>query len=418
MLLKAVKKGAAKGSGIVYAATRRECESIAVMLTRQGIETRAYHAGLKPAVRREVQRDWSDGKVPVVTATSAFGMGIDKADCRFVIHYDMPDTLEAYYQQAGRAGRDGRTAWPLLLFRPADYRTARARLLVSWPDYETAARLYDAVCDELNLAAGSEQEQVEPLSPEAVSRRSGLPVRSVKAGVGLLERLNILQVVHRSGPRIGIRFLVHRELILESALRAGSQKGELLDRMARQFGPEAYERLYWMDLDRLLEMLQCDRETLVAVLELLGGQERLLEWRLPEDELMVRLTGPRLDRFPAGREEVEGYRSLLLEKLERMRQYAETPDCRVRFLRSYFGESPGAECGRCDRCRPDRDPPAPDVDSVERIRELLATPSTLGELLESTGWTRKRLQQVIRFLILEERVVRSGEEPARYRWSD
>ncbi|MEX1062976.1 MAG: RecQ family ATP-dependent DNA helicase, partial [Balneolaceae bacterium] len=173
-LIRSVSRGVEKGSGIVYAGTRAGCEKIADLLNRKKIAARPYHAGISGELRQEIQKEWLEGTFPVVVATNAFGMGIDKADCRFVIHYDMPFTLEAYYQESGRSGRDGREAYPILLYKKSDYDTGKSRLLRSYPDLKTLEVLYDVVCDELNLAAGSEQEEAQPVSAGALATRSSL----------------------------------------------------------------------------------------------------------------------------------------------------------------------------------------------------------------------------------------------------
>src|SRR5699024_11124939 len=155
-LIKSVQKGAKTGSGIVYCGTRRNCETLAKLISNKlSIKAAAYHAGMDSARRAAVQQAWISGELPVVTATSAFGMGIDKADCRFVIHYQMPYSLEAYYQQAGRAGRDGKQSYPLLLFKPSDIREAKERIKSAYPNKKQLQKVYDVLCDSLNLAVGS-----------------------------------------------------------------------------------------------------------------------------------------------------------------------------------------------------------------------------------------------------------------------
>lgn len=123
LFVRAVKKGIEKGSGIVYANRRRDCEEWAQMFSRMGIPAKPYHAGLEATERSAIQQQWIQNEIPLVVATNAFGMGIDKPDCRFVVHHTLPLSLEAYYQEAGRAGRDGAESFPVLIFKKNRYRT-------------------------------------------------------------------------------------------------------------------------------------------------------------------------------------------------------------------------------------------------------------------------------------------------------
>src|SRR5699024_1672788 len=129
------------------------------------------HAGVDADVRENIQTQWIAGEVPLVVATNAFGMGIDKADCRYVIHYEMPYSLEAYYQQAGRAGRDGLESFPLLLYKPSDMSVARRRIKDAYPEQAQLQHVYDALCDSFSLAVGAPMEEMEEVSLQALSKR-------------------------------------------------------------------------------------------------------------------------------------------------------------------------------------------------------------------------------------------------------
>jgi ATP-dependent DNA helicase RecQ len=126
-----------KGNGIVYVRSRRKCVEISKVLSQEGISAAFYHAGLDHRVRNEAQQNWTIGKTRVIVATNAFGMGIDKADVRFVIHADLPDSPEAYFQEAGRAGRDGSKSYAILLASPSDSAAVNQRIQVNFPDIAT-----------------------------------------------------------------------------------------------------------------------------------------------------------------------------------------------------------------------------------------------------------------------------------------
>lgn len=417
-LLRSVSKGVKKGSGIVYTATRKECENIAALLSKKKITSKAYHAGLSGNERHAIQRGWLEGVFPVVVATNAFGMGIDKPDCRFVIHFDMPSTLEAYYQEAGRAGRDRKEAYPLMIYKESDYHRAMARLLRSYPDLKTLRTLYDVVCDQLELALGSKQEEPEPLSVKALEKRSRLNRGSIHAGLKVLERLGVLEIVTRSKPQLGIRFIVSKEILRETIKNTKPAKADFLDLIFRQYGTVAFDKKYYLDLPYLLEKFKLSRNNLIKAIRVLGDQDHLLEYHLIDEEPMVRLIEARMVRLPASKDDVEGYRNILLNKLEQMKRYVETDGCRESFLRVYFGESDVEPCGQCDRCATVRHP----VDTLNRedlsiLKESLTEPLTLTEMAAKTGWTKQKLKEAVHFLILENHIKKSETDPGKFIWN-
>lgn len=349
-LLRAVGRAVRHGSGLVYAATRRECEQLARLLTTEGIPAEAYHAGLPAPKRLSIQAEWTSGELPVVVGTNAFGMGIDKADCRFVIHADLPLSLENYYQEAGRAGRDGEKAWPLMLVRDGDWERARSRLDFFWPPYSELETLYDAVCDELELAVGSELEEPAPVSLKGLSRRASRTPSKVQTGLGMLERLGVLSRMKGREPRVGIHFLHSREILMELVRRSEDERGEWLDRLLRLAGSEAMERRVWLSRDRLAERLQCSTDDLIRRLEIFALEDRILTVHQSDQDPVVRLLLPRQRQLPVEKRQVEGVRSRLLEKLRHVKGYLQTQGCREKYLRYYFGETDATDCGHCDRC--------------------------------------------------------------------
>ncbi|MDZ7771975.1 MAG: RecQ family ATP-dependent DNA helicase [Balneolaceae bacterium] len=418
-LLRSVKRGSQRGSGLVYAGTRRNCERLAETITRRlDVPARPYHAGLESGERAAIQQRWLEGELPVVVATTAFGMGIDKADCRYVIHYQPAYSLEAYYQEAGRAGRDGKEAWPILLYKPSDAELARSRIRDSYPDRGQLQKVYDALCDQLELAVGSEMEEPETLAVDALARRSGLPGRVCRSALRVLGNLGAIQLIDYLSPQIGLQFVAGRDYLhqligeMDNARKAG-----FLDTLYRQYGPEAYGRMKYLDTDYLTRKLDVDENALLKGLEVLSTHDGLLRYEARGDQPLVRLLQERVSRLPYGKKELEGHRSALLKKWDYMQGYIETDGCRERYIRTYFGEEGVETCGHCDNCLAPAKGEAGDFGEAEvrTLRRLLAAEALgLAELRRRTGWRKGRLRAALSYLMREEQVSREGE---RFRWT-
>lgn len=419
MLGRSVKKGVARGSGLVYGGTRRNCEEIADRVRRRlGVKARAYHAGIDSAERREIQQAWVSGELPVVAATSAFGLGIDKADCRFVIHYQMAYSLEAYYQEAGRAGRDGEEAFPILLFKRSDEQTARQRIMDSYPEREQLQRVYDALCDHLNLALGSEMEQAAPVPLAALRKRASLPERIVHSALKILDRLGMIQMIDYIAPQIGVHFTVAPDYLRQKIDELENRrKAEFLDTLLRQFGAESFAGMHYLDREYLQQKLAMPENAIVKGLDVLARHDQMLLYESSGNQPMVRLLHERISTLPFGKKELERHRDNLLKKLDYVIGYIQTDRCREQYIRVYFGEEGAGECGHCDNCLRDEDADRMfDEEDFETVRSLLnGERLTLRELRSRTGWKRQKLQGVLSFLISEEQVESDGD---RFWWKE
>ncbi|SHE91860.1 ATP-dependent DNA helicase RecQ [Fodinibius roseus] len=416
-LLEAVKRAGDMGSGLIYGGTRRNCETLSQKIEqRVGIRTRPYHAGIEAGARQRIQEQWIGGELPLVVATSAFGMGIDKADCRYVIHYVMPYTLEAYYQQAGRAGRDGIESYPLLLFKPSDLTVAGQRIKESYPGRKQLQHLYDVLCDSFELAVGAEMEKMREISVKALAKRSGFSPRICRSALNVLNQLGILRMVEHVTPQIGIRFIASRDYIRERIKSPGNQRKALfLDTLLRQYGAEAFGEMKFLDFDYLRKKLDISPNAVKKGLQVLQDHDQMLNYTFIGESPLVKLVDERQSSLRLSREQLEGHRNTLLKKLDYMRGYIRTENCREAYIRRYFGEERVSACGHCDNCL-SREKPVrylEDSDLLTIKQSLKKGGKTLGHLCRQFGWSKDRVKKSLSHLIREQKVITDAE---KYVW--
>ena len=417
-LLAAVKKASVKGPGLIYCGTRRNCEELADLIgTKLNIPTKAYHAGVEQLKRKKIQEQWISGDLPLVTATNAFGMGIDKADCRYVIHYQMPYSLESYYQEAGRAGRDGRESFPILLYKPSDAAIAEKRLKDSYPEKEHLQKVYDALCDTFNLAVNTGMDEAEEVSVKALKKRANLPYNIVKSSLKVLNQLGVIQLIDYVTPQIGVHFIAAEDYVRDKIRNTkNKQKSIFLDTLYRQFGPESFQEIKYLEVDYLKRKLNETENAILKGLQVLHANDQLLNYEALGEMPLVRLIEERQRSLPFGRKELEKHRNTLLKKLDYMKRFIHTDICREVFIRQYFGEENVKECGHCDNCIKAGEPVSTGLDEkeIERISELLKNGAkSMQELQQLVKTGKGRLKKSLSFLIRENKVTSSSE---KYEW--
>jgi ATP-dependent DNA helicase RecQ len=334
------------GAGIVYCGTRRDVEEVTAELAAHGLGAVGYHAGLPDEERTRVQEVFLSGRAPVIVATNAFGMGIDKPDIRFVVHHALPGSIEAYYQEAGRAGRDGGTAYCVLVHGSRDPYLHRFFLDGSCPPEEVVLDVHDA------LRRMPEEVVERPVA--AIAAAAG--VKDIQAGgaLRLLEEGGLIERLDDRDNPAQVRF--SREPVDAAGRLPERGRGRaLVEWIAERFAPAAGEvvavRPHLAETE-----LGLSREAFLRVLRELE-EAGLAEARAPfrgrgiavRDRHSVDRDGARallaeqLERAAARRERGE-------ERLERMSHYAHQKGCRHRFLLEYFGDEAPARCAACDNC--------------------------------------------------------------------
>ncbi|MEM1056076.1 MAG: ATP-dependent DNA helicase RecQ [Bacteroidota bacterium] len=354
------------GAGLVYAGTRRATEEWAKRLRRMEIGAEAYHAGMEPDARTEVQRRWLAGETRVVCATSAFGMGIDKPDVRAVVHVALPPTLESYYQEAGRAGRDGERAYCALILAADDDALPRAMAEGTHPKPPQVQAVYRAAASLAGVGIGAMPDGPTPVDVAKVAEVAEVSLPQARSALAHLARQGVLDVREPRDDRVLIR--VHGTA---AALRSGAEGalagfvGELL----RVLPPEAFSEWTPLRLGSLAEGVGLSEERTLAGLRFLEKRGSL-DLLAPHAGVVLVWTVPRAERAPVDARALDQSRQRALAGVDRVVRYSGSVGCRRQHLLAYFGESAPSRCGRCDVClgrhQPDTLTPA-DEDALRRL---------------------------------------------------
>ena len=332
------------GQAIIYASTRKNVERVSDVVERAGIAVACYHAGLDDAHRHEVQDSFMNEKVRVIVATNAFGMGIDKRNVRLVIHHAMPGTIEAYYQEAGRAGRDGDHSDCYLLHAFQDRFTHEFFIKGAYPDRKLVEQVYEALrrrADDTGLVRVAPEDLVPAM-------REKTSPREIEAAMRILQRGEALRVESDAASRVFVRLLATPDRIKRELDESESMERELLRALWRLAGKRVYDGAA-IDLDALPPFFG-GVSGVFALLEELEGRQFLTWERVGGG---TRLVAPRdpLGRFRIDFAAIDRRRNAELGKLDAVQRYAYASTCRRAFILKYFGDpAANAACSGCDNC--------------------------------------------------------------------
>jgi ATP-dependent DNA helicase RecQ len=356
--------GWASGGGIVYCATRKNVEKVAEFLSQHEQGVVAYHAGLDEAGRTAAQDRFMSGRARIAVATNAFGMGIDRSDIRFVVHYDIPGTIEAYYQEAGRAGRDGRLSYCILLFQEADRYLQEFFIEGSSPGSDVIQAVYDVL-----LAEGEDQVF---LSQVEIARRLPRKVNDMAIGtcLNVLERIGVIERLTRQDNLATLSMLPWAQAHVKGKLQV-----QVLQGLKDRFGGQLQDGVAF-DLDWLAQQTSLSREQVHQALKSLA--EKGVATYMPpfhgRGVAIKQRTDLRQHGFDTGFWATKRQREM--NRLERMFGYAYARKCRRRYVLEYFGERAGFDrCGGCDVCMGLAETPSmPGPKSPKPARKAKATP--------------------------------------------
>lgn len=403
------------GSAIVYVNRRKSAEQLAKVLNQNRLSAAWYHAGLDVEERHRAQEAWIKGKVRIMVATNAFGMGIDKPDVRLVIHHDLPQNLEAYYQEAGRAGRDEAKAYAVMLYHQSDIETLKRQLEQSHPNREGLKKVYQSLANYYKIAVGSGQFVSFDFVLEDFANAYQIKPLDAFYAIKKLEELGFIQV-NDSFYNPSKLYVKLDNKALYAFQIAHEPFDPLIKAILRAYGGDILSGFMAIKEQWLAEMLQIPKNEVVKKLERLHQMDVVI-YDKQKDQPQLVFTTPRYDAnaLPIDKSKIEGrYRTEKL-KLERVVAYLENKSlCRTRFLTEYFGEVNYDDCKVCDVClEKRRESKVAHVDKTlyEFIKAKLQDgPASLESLLKNQSMAGKQELTTMIRLMLDNRILRYDDD--------
>ena len=402
---------AMNGSFIVYTRNRKRTKEISDLLNRQGITATFYHAGLNNDVKDSRQKAWINDESRVMVATNAFGMGIDKPDVRLVVHVDLPDSPEAYFQEAGRAGRDGKKAYAVLLYAKSDKAALNKRIPDTFPDKDFCRDIYEHINYYYEMAMGDGEGCTFAFDLDDFCRKfRHYPVQTDSA-LKILTRTGYLEYTEEQDNASQLIFIIRRDdlyLLHDSDVETDKLISIILRSYTGLFSDYAY-----INEDSLAIRSGLDRERVYQILINLS-KRRIINYIPHKRTPFISYTRDRVEKetLPITKEVYEDRKESYVSRIHAMIEYADSDDkCRSRMLLEYFGEKNDHDCGLCDVCVEKRkDIPSDRFKQLEaQIKAALKdSPLSVEALMKQFTKNKDEAQQVIQHLLSEEEIQLKG----------
>jgi ATP-dependent DNA helicase RecQ len=395
------------GSAIIYVRNRRRTKEITELLTNEGITADFYHAGLDNAVKDLRQKRWQSGEVRVMVATNAFGMGIDKPDVRIVLHLDLPDSPEAYFQEAGRAGRDGEKAYAVILYAKSDKMTLHKRIVDTFPEKEYILNVYEHLQYYYQMAMGDGFQCIREFNLEEFCRKFKYFPVPVDSALKILTQAGYLEYTDEQDNSSRILFTIRRDELYKLR-EMGKEADALIQTILRSYTGVFTDYAYISE-ESLALRTGLTRQQIYNILVTLT-KRRIVDYIPRKKTPYIIYTRERLDlRFLHIPPIVYEERKARYEaRIKAMEEYVTTENvCRSRMLLHYFGEKNEHNCGQCDVClsnRASNDLSEKSYEELKRqILELLGqSPLTPAEIADKIKAEKEDIGQVIRYLLDED----------------
>ncbi len=404
-----------KGCGIVYVRNRNKTVEIAQHLNKNKISADYYHAGLSIKERSQKQEAWQRNRIRIMVATNAFGMGIDKPDVRIVVHYDLPDSLESYYQEAGRAGRDENKAYAVLLYNKNDHIAIQKRIEANFPDINTIKNIYNALGNYLQIPYGAGKYIAYDFNLYDFAQTYRLNLQTTYSSLKILEQQGYIELSDELNNPSKIHFLVNRDDLYKFQVANIAFDGfiKLLLR--------SYEGLFTnyvgIDEETLAKRANISIDDVYKYLNKLKTAG-IINYIPRKTNPVVVFTEERLEEkaLYIGYEQYMLRKKIYTEKIEYMLHYAKSQNhCRSEIILHYFGEKNTVRCGQCDAClrRNELDLSKYEFDMmVEKIKKILLNPQSIQEILEQLQehFHKEKIIKILRWLLDNGKIYKDNND--------
>lgn len=387
-------------TGIIYCATRKKVKEVTRKLRALNIRAGFYHGGLNSSDRKFMLENWMNDQLNVMVATNAFGMGVDKADVRYVLHHDTPSSIEAYYQEAGRAGRDGKTAQAILFWETADLDQNKNTVISKFPDSEQLKNTYNALCSYLSIAFGSGEDETYEFDLVEFTKNYNIPISNAFYHLKALQLNERITFSEKSFQPTKLKFAVNNSTLYKFQVNHESLS-PLITLLTRSY-PGIFEYFISINEEEIGKRLKMNTHSLREKFKQME-QFGLIDISYQSNQPRITFQTPRPSNLDGAiiSEHYLQRKKVELEKVEAMNTYVLSNGCRSALISAYFDLDP-RECGVCDNCKQKQS--ANYTTKELKILLLEQLPGTIIELSNRNSTDKKQIIKALRELTLEEKI--------------
>ncbi|GHT17027.1 ATP-dependent DNA helicase RecQ [Bacteroidia bacterium] len=396
-----------QGSSVVYVRNRLKTKELAEMLNASGIRAEHFHAGLASELKNAVQKRWTNNETRVIVATNAFGMGIDKPDVRTVVHIDLPDSLEAYFQEAGRAGRDEKRAFAVLLYNNSDAAKLKKRIADSFPEKNYILKVYDALGNYFEIGVGSGMEHTFAFDLADFCKSFGFSHLQAYNALKILQQAGCIDLTDEQESTSSVIFTVHRDELY--SIGHTEQQEKLIHILLRSY-TGLFTNPAYVSEDTVAARLGWTRQAVYENLMALS-KEKIINY-IPRKQtpfLTYLIERQDIKHIHLGKNVYEDRLARYQMRIGSVLKYAQEEQiCRLKVLLAYLGEKDVAACGKCDICLKNNEKAlaANEFDIIKnKIEELLQNESqSIQSIIKTASKNERKVMESVRFLIDNGRI--------------